>query len=343
MRDYAAAMATAAVATGLCFGLFPFLELTNLVMVYLLGALAVAARGSRGAAVLYSVLSVLCFDFFFVPPRFTLSVSETEYLITFGAMFATAFLISDQAFRLRVSAEESRRTELRAETERVRSSLLSSISHDLRTPLAAIIGSAGSLLQGSALPSGSPARPLVEDIHEEALRLARLVHNLLEATRLESAVKLKKEAHPIEEVVGSALGRLERELEGREVRAVVPEDLPLVSIDPSLLEQALVNLLENAVRHTPSGTPLEVEAEASAGMMTVSVRDRGPGVPPADLERVFDKFYRAGSSPGGAGLGLAICKAVVAAHGGRIWVENRHGGGAAFRFILPLGGGDARA
>ncbi len=230
----------------------------------------------------------------------------------------------------------ARKSELRAETERLRSSLLSSVSHDLRTPLAAILGSATSLLQDAA----APGRELLENIRDEAERLSRLVHNLIETTRLETgSVNLRKEATSLEEPLGAALERLDKALSGREVSTRLPEDLPLVPLDAVLLEQVFVNLLENAARHTPPGVPIDVSARIADGAAVVEVADRGPGLPPEDLDRVFDKFYRAGpAAGGGAGLGLAICKAIVEAHGGEIAAENRDGGGALFRFTLPLGG-----
>ncbi|MBI3296695.1 MAG: sensor histidine kinase KdpD [Elusimicrobia bacterium] len=488
-KEYAVAVGAAAIATGICFGLFPILQLTNLVMVYLLGALIVATRGFRGPATLYSLLGVLCFDFFFVPPRFTMSVADTQYIFTFIVMFIASYLISHLTLRQKASMEEARHSELRtatlhalsrqlastrgvealletavrhlakvfesevmillpgregglevratsaarsgldekersvaqwvfdlgqpaglgtqtlpvvdalyvplvggeatmgvlrvqprsredrlnpeqmllleslahqlalaldvdrlqedvrksqlrAETERLRSSLLSSVSHDLRTPLAAIIGSASSLIQTAGNLAEKEASELLVNIRNEAHRLARLVHNLIETTRLESAtVALKKEPHSIEEVVGSAIERLEPDLADRKLKTLIPEDLPLVPIDAVLIEQVFVNLIENALRHTPAKSPIELSARTADGSLVVELADRGPGIPPEDLERVFEKFYRTATPAGGAGLGLAICKAVITVHGGRITAENREGGGALFRFTLPLESG----
>jgi two-component system sensor histidine kinase KdpD len=140
---------------------------------------------------------------------------------------------------------------------------------------------------------------------------------------------------PLEEVAESVLSRLKKLMHGRKVKIVIPENLPLVPIDATLIEQVLINLLENALRHTPAQAGLEVSAEAEGKFIVVTVADRGPGLKADELERVFDKFYHDQSSPG-AGLGLAICRAIVNTHGGRIWAENRKGGGAVFRFTLPL-------
>jgi two-component system sensor histidine kinase KdpD len=165
-----------------------------------------------------------------------------------------------------------------------------------------------------------------------------LVHNLIETTRLESgAVRLKKEPQAIEEVVGSALERLDKQLTGREVKTSFPEELPMVPLDAVLLEQVFINLIENAARHTPSGTPIDISGQIDESSLRIEVADRGPGLSAEELEKAFDKFYRANTPAAGAGLGLAICKAIVEAHGGHIGVENRAGGGAVFKFTLPLG------
>ena len=158
-------------------------------------------------------------------------------------------------------------------------------------------------------------------------------------TRLESGVEVRKEWHQLEEVVGAVLGRLEPALRDRPVRTDVPKDLPLVPMDDVLIDQVLTNLLENAIKYTPAGTGVELRAWSDGSSVTVEIADHGPGLAPGDEARVFDKFYRstAGSSRG-AGLGLTICRAIVEAHGGRIWAQNRLDGGAAFRFTLPLEG-----
>lgn len=334
--DYGLAAAAAAACTAACFTLHPFVSITDLVMVYLLGTLAVALRGNRGPALLSSLLGVLCFDFFFVPPRFTLHVEHPQYLVTFAVMFAVALLISHLAVRVRSQAETTKRAEVVAETEKLRSSLLSAVSHELRTPLAAIIGSADTLLRSPGNPA--PAADLLANIRDEAERLARLVHNLIETTRLESGAALRKEPYSVEEAVGTALERAERSLGSRPVATDIPENLPLVPLDPALIELVFVNLLENAARHGGEGS-IEVSARERMDAVEVSVADRGPGLADSDLGRVFEKFYRASSAPGGAGLGLAICKAVVEAHGGTVVAENRPGGGAVFRLTLPRGEG----
>ncbi len=234
-------------------------------------------------------------------------------------------------------AEEARHAALRAKTEELRSGLLSAVSHDLRTPLATITGAATTLRDGDGLDAGT-RRDLAEAICEEAERLERLVSNLLDMTRLESgAVEPRREWVPLVEVIGGALTRLERRLAGRRVIAAVPDDLPLVSLDPVLLEQLFVNLLENAAKYTPPGSELEVRASREGGTLVVDVADRGPGIPPGEEERVFERFHRgAHAAVRGVGLGLPIARAIAQVHGGRLVASNRPGGGAVFRLTLPL-------
>ncbi|VUZ85851.1 sensor protein KdpD [Candidatus Methylomirabilis lanthanidiphila] len=486
---YGRATAVVVLCTALARLMYPYFELSNLIMVYLLGVTAVAARSGPGASAFASVLSVAAFDFFFVPPHLTFAVADAQYLITFAVMLVVALVISGLTVRIRAHAELARQRErrtaalyalsrelagtrgvdnllraagrhiaetfggqvavllpdpashlslqtalsgqfeitsselgvaqwvyehgqmaglgtstlpgakalylplmtsqgalgvlglrpadldslqapeqlhqletfanqtalalertrlaeaaqeaqIRAEAERLRSSLLSSVSHDLRTPLAAITGAASSLLEGDKILDDQTRKELLESLSEEAERLNRLVNNLLEMTRVESGtLRVRKEWYPLEEVVGAALGRLAKPLRDRPVSTRLPAGLPLVPIDDVLLEQVLINLLDNAIKHTPDDSPLEIAAWTEQGGVTVEIADRGPGLTPGDEERVFDKFYR---SPGlrsrGAGLGLAICRGIMEAHGGRIWAENRQGGGVAFRFTIPLSG-----
>ncbi len=270
-------------------------------------------------------------------PRRHYQFADAEQKRLLGAFAAQIALAMERI----ADAEHAQRMEIGAERERLRGALLSSVSHDLRTPLAAITGAASALLDNGEKLPGTARYELLTTIHEEANRLNRLVRNLLDMTRLESgAVEVQREWQPLEEVVGSALRRLDDRLIGREVRVALPRELPLVPIDGTLVEQALVNLLENAVKYTPAGSPIEIRARAEDAEAIVEVADRGEGIPAGEESRIFEKFYRSEQSKktGGAGLGLAICQAIVQAHGGRIWAENRHGGGAVFRFSLPIVG-----
>jgi two-component system sensor histidine kinase KdpD len=238
-------------------------------------------------------------------------------------------------------AQETQRVLTEADAERSRSSLLSVVSHDLRTPLAAIAGSASSLVVDKL--DAETREDLARTIYEEADRLTRLVENLLHLTRIESgAMKVEKQWQPLEEVVGSALRRVETALGSHEVQLDLPFDLPLVPMDGLLVEQVLVNLLDNAAKYSGEGSPIDLVARLASAGVEVTVADRGPGLAEAEQERVFERFYRGTavrSDRGrGAGMGLAICRAVVTAHGGRIWVEPRVGGGSCFKFVLPVEG-----
>ena len=485
---YASALAVVLATTLVCWGMFERFDNSNLIMVYLLGVAFVAVRHGRRPSVLAAVLSVAAFDFFFVPPRLTFAVRDTQYLVTFAVMLVVSLLISTLAVRLKAHAEsasrnnqrtqllyamsrdlaaarneqelaqaatghahelmrgtaeillpgldgrlpaavgaarpddareravaewafehgrpaglgtdtlpaasavyiplrspasvlgvlgvlgvrpaesllplgpeqidvleslarqvasslervrfagEAAQAKLDAETERLRNALLSSVSHDLRTPLGVIHGSATALLDENATLDAATRRDLMVTIREEAERLNSRVRNLLDMTRLEAgAVALDLGWQSLEEVVGAALERVERGTGPRRVTVRLAETLPLVAGDGALLEQVVVNLLDNALKYSPPEAPVEVTAREDAGEIVLSVLDRGPGIAAPDRERIFQKFYRASAQRGreGVGLGLAICSAVVRAHGGRIWVENRPDGGASFQLALP--------
>ncbi len=236
----------------------------------------------------------------------------------------------------RAEADEAKR---KAESEQLRSALLSSVSHDLRTPLTGIVGSAGTLVEGAEALDPHIRRELAQSIVEEAERLSRLVKNLLQATRLEAgSVQLMRTCFPLEEALSPALARLQPMLEGHPVEVDLAPDLPFVDGDPVLIEQVFGNLLENAAKYTSAGTPIRIEASMAGELLWVSVCDRGPGLPSGEEERVFEKFHRHPVPGGrsGAGLGLSICRGIIEAHGGTIKAFNRTGGGACFRFSLAI-------
>ena len=496
---YLKALAVVAAATLVCSFMTGRFESTNIVMVYLLGTVVVAARFGRGPAVMAAVLSVCLFDFMFVPPKYSFAVSDTQYVITFAVMLTTAFLISHLAARGKRQASVARQRERRAaelyalsrelarrrtideiarflvrhvlasiageaavllpdadgkiqdpehfcdrgtprasasanrfpvpgndlgiaqwaydhrkkaglntdtlasatamylplsalkrnigvlglrptdprqlqipeqmglvealinqaavamervqlaaaaqdasvhiESERLRNVLLSAISHDFRTPLATIIGSASTLRDSDAALGEARRRALLDTLLHEADRMNRLVGNLLDLTRFsEGRIELRHDWVAIDELVGAVLARLASLLASHPVTLHMPPEPPLVQGDEVMLEQVLSNLVENVARHTPAGTPFEISARADDDTLEIVVRDRGPGFPPGEETRVFEKFHQARpeSAQSGFGLGLAISKAIVEAHGGTISAANASGGGAEFRFSLPL-------
>ena len=496
---YLKALAVVAAATLVCSFMTGRFESTNIVMVYLLGTVVVAARFGRGPAVMAAVLSVCLFDFMFVPPKYSFAVSDTQYVITFAVMLTTAFLISHLAARGKRQASVARQRERRAaelyalsrelarrrtideiarflvrhvlasiageaavllpdadgkiqdtehfcdrgtprasasanrfpvpgndlgiaqwaydhrkkaglntdtlasatamylplsalkrnigvlglrptdprqlqipeqmglvealinqaavamervqlaaaaqdasvqiESERLRNVLLSAISHDFRTPLATIIGSASTLRDSDAALGEARRHALLDTLLHEADRMNRLVGNLLDLTRFsEGRIELRHDWVAIDELVGAVLARLASLLASHPVTLHMPPEPPLVQGDEVMLEQVLSNLVENVARHTPAGTPFEISARADDDTLEIVVRDRGPGFPPGEETRVFEKFHQARpeSAQSGFGLGLAISKAIVEAHGGTISAANASGGGAEFRFSLPL-------
>ncbi len=233
--------------------------------------------------------------------------------------------------------------QLEAQSERLKASLLSSVTHDIQTPLAAIMGSAESLILHGGEMGGEERDRLATNIHGEAARLSRLVANLLRMTKLESgAAKPDLQLQPIDEPLGAALVLMEEQMAGRELTVDIPPELPLLALDAVLMEQYFHNILENAVKYTPPGAPVDVSARQDGGLVHVEVADRGPGLAAGELEKVFDLFYQGGVKPGqpggraGYGVGLAVCRAIAQVHGGELAAMNREGGGAVFRLTLPV-------
>jgi two-component system sensor histidine kinase KdpD len=236
---------------------------------------------------------------------------------------------------------ETHDARMSAEAERLQNILLSSVSHDLRTPLASITGAASSLLDRGNKLEAARQFELLATIHDEADRLNRLVTNLLHVTRLESgALKPNKDWQSVEELVGAALNRLEKSLQDRAVNLAIPSELPLVSVDGILIEQVLYNLLDNAIKYTPPRSPIDIAAGEDGDRLTIMIADRGPGFAPGESERVFEKFFQGGraNAAKGSGLGLTVCRGFVEAHGGALRAFNREGGGAVFEIALPTGG-----
>ena len=236
-------------------------------------------------------------------------------------------------------AEQAKKTQLDMEAERLRNSLLSSISHDLRTPLATIVGSASTLVEEDKALKAEDKLELNRAIYDEAQRMSTLVNNILDMARLDAgAVVLNKQWYPLDEIIGVVLTRLQKRLEGRPVTVKLPPGTPMIYVDTVMIEQVLINLLENVLRYTPEKSPVEIMAEASKFAVKISVADQGPGIPAGFESQLFEKFYRVRheAAQSGVGLGLAICRAIIEAHGGSIQAQNRPTGGAVFSFMIPL-------
>ena len=486
-KRYVAAIVISALCTAIAWPMFPYFELSNIVMIYLLGVVVASLRIGRLPSVLTAVLNVICLDFFFVAPRFSFAVTDVQYVVTVAVMLTIAIVIatltasvrqqtrvagarerrtallyamsrelaatrdidsmarlavrhvaevfesdavvllpndtgrlrfpsqppSDSAFRgadlaiaqwvadhgrraglgsdtlpaapalylplaeggrglgvLAVRPRNPRRVLLpeqrhlletfagqiglalerarlvdvaagarvAAERETLRNTLLASISHDLRTPLAAMAGAASTLAtRGAALDE--PTRvALAHSIESKARDMSELVSKVLDLMRLDSGeITLRRDWESVDDLVAAALENNDERLEGRRVDLVVARDLPLVFVDATLVVQVLVNVLDNAAKYTPAGTAIAIAAEAENGFVRVTVDDNGPGFPPGDPERLFEKFQR-GNDEGtivGVGLGLSICRVIVEAHGGKIGAQARRGGGARLTFTLP--------
>jgi two-component system, OmpR family, sensor histidine kinase KdpD len=259
------------------------------------------------------------------------SVDQQNLLATFASQAALALE------RMALD-EKACQTSILAESERLYKTLLNSVSHELRTPLATITGAATSLVDPNVRGDPEATAALSKEIQEAGGRLNRVLENLLDMTRLESGqLRLHLEWCDVNDLISGALNRASADLAGHQVIRDVAANLPLVRMDLPLMEQALYNLLHNAAVHTPAGTRVRTTARVEGDQLLIAVGDRGPGLPPADLQRVFEKFYRAPGAPvGGVGLGLSVTKGLVEAHGGAITAENRANGGARFTIRLPL-------
>ena len=236
-------------------------------------------------------------------------------------------------------AAVARDTEVKMMAERLRASILSALSHDLRTPLTALVGLADSLALAKP-PLPQRQAEAAGALRDQGLRLARMVANLLDMARLQAGeARLRKEWQPVEEVIGAAIKQLEGSVADHAVRVDLAPDLPLLAFDAVLMERVFCNLIENAAKYAPAGTAIDIAVSCADGMANIAVCDRGPGIAAERRERIFDLFVRGDteSATPGVGLGLAICRTIVEAHGGKIEATERPEGGACFRFTLPLG------
>jgi two-component system sensor histidine kinase KdpD len=485
---YWTALLVSVVCTVVAAFMYPYFELTNLVMVYLLGATIAALKLGRGPASVTAFVNVAAFDYCFVPPRYTFAVTDLQYVVTFAVMLIVALIIASLVASVRAQsrvagarerrtallyamsrelvatrtlenlarvairhvaetfashavvlvpdsttghllhphgsplagslrgadlsvaqwvfhngrpaglgtdtlpaanaqylplrgtnrtfgvlavrpsqrrrlllpeqqhlletfagqialaierahlAEDAEMARVAAETESLRNTLLGSISHDLRTPLAVIAGASSALNDPKlAMDTATRAR-LAASIEDKAREMSELISNVLDLMRFEAGeVKLRREWQTVDDLVGTVLDRMSECLSGYTVDVKLPNDLPAVNVDGPLITQVFTNLIGNATKHTQAGATIQIEATAEGNLVRVTVDDNGPGLPPGDPERLFAKFQRGRdeSSTGGAGLGLAICRAIVNAHGGRITAAQRPEGGARFEFTLP--------
>lgn len=317
------------------------------VMCYLLGVLYVSIRSSRRTALLASLLSVLIYDFFHVTPFYNLVPSDRQYYVVVIFMFVVAVTVNELAYRARFNEYQANKLRREAQSEKLKNTLLRSVSHDLKSPLTSIMGAATLLSNEdhSDKPlSDALKRELAQSIAFESARLNRIVSNLLDMTRLESGgVVLHRDWYHLDELLANAIASIETRYGDQEIEVEFKEPMPLLYVDPLLIEQLLTNVLDNCVKYAP-GRTYSVRAKAEGGDLYVSIHNQGSSLEGLDSERLFEKFYRGGGTESsaipGAGLGLAICQSVVALHEGDIHFENENekegGDGVTLTFRLPL-------
>lgn len=312
---------------------------TNVAMLYLLAVVVSAVRWGRGPALLSAIAGAITFDFFMIPAFATFGISGWWYVITLIGLLMVGLLISALASEARERAlleDAARQAELLRQTDKMQKALLNSISHNLRTPLATVTGALQSLRQDSSVLDEPTRQELLMNAEEQAVRLNRLVGNLLDMSRLEAgAVRVKREPCDILDVIEAAIEQLGETARRRRIQLDLPPHQLLVPLDFALISQVLVNLLDNALKYAPPDQPIEVRVEDAGANLEIAVLDRGPGIAEKELEFVFERFHRGGGQAGGSGLGLSICRGFVEAHGGRIWAERRIPTGTIVSFTIP--------
>lgn len=340
LNVYVIAILAVMICTVINFALYPYVLTSNLIIIYLLAVVIIAAYQNEryGPPFITALLSTIAFDFFFTQPRFNFTVQHRSDLVTLMMMFIVAQVLSHLTTYIRHHAKEVKVAQMQTETERFRNLLLSSISHDLRTPLSSIMGAASLFLSTEDKLSHVMRQELAQDIYNESDRLNRIVNNILQLVKLESqSLEINKQLNSIEEVIRAALDTLEKSLVNRHVNINLSPSLPPIIFDPMLIEKVLNNILENAIKFSDPSSAIDISAEIKNKYMMIKIGDRGPGIDENELKRIFTKFYQGRRLQNkGIGLGLAICKDILKAHGGDIWAYNRDGGGAVFCFTLPL-------
>lgn len=334
----AAGILIAATLVGLLFSGLKIPE-ANIIAVYILGVLIISIITSSWMySFLASVISVLAFNFLFTVPRFTLRAYDPSYPVTFGIMFLVALITGSLASRMKEYARESAQAAMQIEKEQLRADLLRSISHDLRTPLTSISGNASNLLSNENEFSQETRMQIYGDIYDDSMWLIKLVENLLSVTRIEDGrMDLRMSAELMDEVIAEAMRHTDRNRAGRKIEVSSDEEFILGKMDARLIVQVVINLVDNAVKYTPEGAQIRIHTGKKDGMVVVSVSDTGPGIPDEQKSKVFEMFYTGTNraADGRRSLGLGLCRSIIRAHGGEIWVSDNKPQGAVFTFTLP--------
>jgi two-component system, OmpR family, sensor histidine kinase KdpD len=331
MRIRAALLSLGAVAvvTGLVFALKPVAPVLSLGVLYLFAVLPVAVLWGLPYAIGVSVVSMLAFNFFFLPPTHTLRLEQSENWVALLVYLVTAVSVSELAARARRRARELQETEMLRRSDAVKTAVLRSVSHDLRSPITAIMTASDVLEDGGEGLTAAEREELHTSIRLQIRRLDRLVSNLLDLSRLEAgAARPVPELWTVDGLIARALEAVGPE--NTRIDVTIPDESPPVSVDAAQLEHALVNLLENALKFSSVTDRVEIVAEASADDVVLRVSDHGPGIASDEHELVFEPFHGRGS-----GLGLAIARGFVQLNGGRIWIESQPGAGTTFALAFP--------
>jgi two-component system, OmpR family, sensor histidine kinase KdpD len=309
-----------------------WLEPTNIVMFYLLAVVIAAIRWGQGPAIVTSVLSVLAFDFFLVPPYLTLNVHDFEYLFTFAAFLIVGLIVSTLASKVRAQI-------IQRQTEKLHSALLNSISHDLKTPLVSITGALSAMLDSRSNLDTQQKQELLETARVESERLNHIVNNILDMTRTESGVlRISKKPCDLRDFIGACFEQVKDKIGSRTIKIDIPKDMPEVAVDFPYMLKAVLNVIDNALKYSPDRSPIEIEVSCTSKTARIVVRDHGDGISKDDLGKIFNKFYRVErvQNVQGTGLGLSISRNIIEAHAGHIRAESISGCGAAFIIELPL-------
>ena len=315
----------------------------TIIMAYILGVLLTAVFTDHQIySMVISVISVIAFNFLFIEPLFSLKAQANEYPVTFLVMLIVAFITSSLAAQLKVQSRLSAEAGSLAQKEKLRADLLRAISHDLRTPLTSISGNASNLLTNEKHFDEAERKQLYKDIYDDSLWLIDLVENLLSITRIEDG-KMDINISPqlVEEIIDEAMTFLNRNKGKHNISVKYSEEMILAKADPRLIIQVITNIVGNAVKYTPDGTDIFIFAEKQGDKVCISVSDNGNGISDEMKERVFEMFYSGNKhtmdSKRSLGLGLALCRSIIEAHGGKIWIEDNKPKGSIFKFTSPVG------
>lgn len=338
---YFGALAAVVVFGGIAWATTILVPLPRVSILFLCAVLASAILWGQGPALFAALLGVAATAYFFYPPFFDFGVASAQDLLdlaVFAVVAVVSGTLSEELRRQRAAAEDAR---VKAKTEELRAALLNSVSHDLQTPLASIIGSATALQSFGELYDSRARADLVATIREESERLNDLIGNILDLSRIRAgAISPRFELIELADILDSALRKTQRALAAHDVRVALADNLPMLHVDPFLIEQALVHLLENAAKYAAGGGWIEVSARLANGSVEIAVADSGCGISAQDLPNVFNEFYRGALSdakPAGTGLGLAICRAFVEANNGDVEaLSPGAGAGSTFRIRLPV-------